>query len=267
MFAILILTPVQILVGDFHGLNVAEHQPVKLAAMEGLWKTEKGAALRLFAIPDQENETNHFEILIPKAASFLITHDVNGEIPGLDQVEEKDRPQVAVVFTAFRVMIGLGGLMLLLGLSGAVARYKKRLFDFKPLLYLSVAMIPAGVIATLAGWYVVEVGRQPWLVQGLVRTADVISPLPAATVAFTLGLFVVVYSSLFVTYIYFIRKLILKGPPSLDEVQASLINPLLDGNEDLPATLNPAQVDIGYSQELSEYLYKQDQNKQDKGEK
>jgi cytochrome d ubiquinol oxidase subunit I len=272
MFAILILTPVQMLVGDFHGLNVAEHQPVKLAAMEGLWKTEKGAALRLFAIPDQENETNHFEILIPKAASFLITHDVNGEIPGLDQVEEKDRPQVAVVFTAFRVMIGLGGLMLLLGLSGAVARYKKRLFDFKPLLYLSVAMIPAGVIATLAGWYVVEVGRQPWLVQGLVRTADVISPLPAATVAFTLGLFVVVYSSLFVTYIYFIRKLILKGPPSLDEVQASLINPLLGGNDNLPATLNPAQVDIGYSQEFSEYLYKQDQNKQDqrkqnKGEK
>jgi cytochrome d ubiquinol oxidase subunit I len=267
MLAILILAPVQILVGDFHGLNVAHHQPVKLAAMEGIWKTEKGAALRLFAIPDQENETNHFELSIPKAASFLITHDVDGEIAGLDQVEEKDRPQVAVVFTAFRVMLGLGGLMLLLGLMGAVARYKKRLFDFKPLLYLSVVMIPSGVIATLAGWYVVEVGRQPWLVQGLVRTADVISPLPAETVAFTLGLFVVVYSSLFFTYLYFMRKLILKGPPSLDAVQASLINPLLDDNDDFPATLNPAQVDVGYGQELSEYLHKQDKQPQDKGEK
>ena len=151
--------------------------------------------------------------------------------------------------------------MLLLGLTGAVARYKKRLFDFKPLLYLSVAMIPAGVIATLAGWYVVEVGRQPWLVQGLVRTADVISPLPAETVAFTLGLFVVVYTSLFFTYLYFMRKLILKGPPSLDEVQASLINPLLDDNDDLPATLNPAQVDEGYGQELSELLKKDSLNK------
>jgi cytochrome d ubiquinol oxidase subunit I len=236
--------------------------------MEGIWKTEKGAALRLFAIPDQENEMNHFEISIPKAASFLITHDVDGEILGLDQVEEKDRPQVAVVFTAFRIMLGLGGLMLLLGLMGAVARYKKRLFNFKPLLYLTVAMIPAGVIATLAGWYVVEVGRQPWLVQGLVRTADVISPLPAETVAFTLGLFVVVYSSLFFTYIYFMRKLILKGPSSLDEVQASLINPLLDDNDDLPATLNPAQVDVGYGQELSEYLQKKESQKpKNEGEK
>jgi len=202
----------------------------------------------------------------------LITHDVDGEIAGLDQVEEKDRPQVAVVFTAFRIMLGLGGLMLLLGVAGAVARYKKRLFDFKPLLYLSVAMIPAGVIATLAGWYVVEVGRQPWLVQGLVRTADVVSPLPAETVAFTLGLFVIVYTSLFFTYIYFIRKLVLKGPPSLDEVQASLMNPALEDNDDLPATLNPAQVDIGYGQELSEYLQSKDKQgkdkqPQDKGEK
>jgi|TARA_B110001454_G_scaffold21735_1_gene21050 cytochrome d ubiquinol oxidase subunit I len=262
MFAILILAPVQILVGDFHGLDVAHNQPVKLAAMEGIWKTEKGAALRLFAIPDQEGEKNHFELSIPKAASLLITHELEGEIPGLDQVEEKDRPQVSVVFFAFRIMLALGGLMLVLGLVGAVARYKNRLFDFRPLLYLSVVMIPSGVIATLAGWYVVEVGRQPWLVQGLVRTADVVSDLPAETVALSLGLFVVVYGFLFFTYLYFIRKLILKGPPSLDEVQASLINPYLIDNDDLPATLNPAQVDVGYGQELSEYL-----NQKDKGDK
>ncbi len=259
MIAIVILAPVQILVGDFHGLNVAHNQPVKLAAMEAVWDTEKGAPLVLFAWPDEEAEQNKFEVSIPKVASLLITHDMEGEIPGLNEVDAKDRPPVPVVFFAFRIMLALGGLMLLLGLAGLYTRKTGRLYESKPLLMFSVAMIPAGVIATLAGWYVVEVGRQPWLVQGLVRTVDVISPLPATMVAFTLGLFVVVYTTLFFTYIYFMRKLILKGPMSVEETLATL-----QGNEfyddDLPATLNPAQVDIGYSQELSTYL-------KDKGEK
>jgi len=259
MIAIVILAPVQILVGDFHGLNVAHNQPVKLAAMEAVWETEKGAPLVLFAWPDEEAEQNKFEVSIPKVASLLITHDMDGEIPGLNEVDAKDRPPVPVVFFAFRIMLALGGLMLLLGLAGLYTRKTGRLYESKPLLMFSVAMIPAGVIATLAGWYVVEVGRQPWLVQGLVRTVDVISPLPASMVAFTLGLFVVVYTTLFFTYIYFMRKLILKGPMSVEETLATL-----QGNEfyddDLPATLNPAQVDIGYSQELSTYL-------KDKGEK
>ena len=259
MIAIVILAPVQILVGDFHGLNVAHNQPVKLAAMEAVWETEKGAPLVLFAWPDEEAEQNKFEVAIPKVASLLITHDMDGEIPGLNEVDAKDRPPVPVVFFAFRIMLALGGLMLLLGLAGLYTRKTGRLYESKPLLMFSVAMIPAGVIATLAGWYVVEVGRQPWLVQGLVRTVDVISPLPASMVAFTLGLFVVVYTTLFFTYIYFMRKLILKGPMSVEETLATL-----QGNEfyddDLPATLNPAQVDIGYSQELSTYL-------KDKGEK
>jgi cytochrome d ubiquinol oxidase subunit I len=253
MIAIVILAPVQILVGDFHGLNVAHNQPVKLAAMEAVWDTEKGAPLVLFAWPDEEAEQNKFEVSIPKVASLLITHDMEGEIPGLNEVDAKDRPPVPVVFFAFRIMLALGGLMLLLGLAGLYTRKTGRLYESKPLLMFSVAMIPAGVIATLAGWYVVEVGRQPWLVQGLVRTVDVISPLPATMVAFTLGLFVVVYTTLFFTYIYFMRKLILKGPMSVEETLATL-----QGNEfyddDLPATLNPAQVDIGYSQELSTYL-------------
>jgi len=259
MIAIVILAPVQILVGDFHGLNVAHNQPVKLAAMEAVWDTEKGAPLVLFAWPDEEAEQNKFEVSIPKVASLLITHEMDGEIPGLNEVDAKDRPPVPVVFFAFRIMLALGGLMLLLGLAGLYTRKTGRLYESKPLLMFSVAMIPAGVIATLAGWYVVEVGRQPWLVQGLVRTVDVISPLPATMVAFTLGLFVVVYTTLFFTYIYFMRKLILKGPMSVEETLATL-----QGNEfyddDLPATLNPAQVDIGYSQELSTYL-------KDKGEK
>lgn len=136
--------------------------------------------------------------------------------------------------------------MLLLGIAGLIARKKNRLYDFRPLLKFSVLMIPAGVIATLAGWYVVEVGRQPWLVQGLVRTTEVVSPLPAQQVAFTLALFVTVYSILFFTYLYFMRKLVLKGPAD--------IHSLAEVEQDLPATLNPAQVDVGYTQEMSDYI-------------
>lgn len=253
MIAIVILAPLQILAGDFHGLNVAHNQPVKLAAMEAVWETEKGAPLVLFAWPDQEAEKNKFEISIPKVASLLITHDIEGEIPGLNEVAAHDRPPVPVVFYAFRIMLGLGGLMLLLGLAGLYARKKGTLYESKPLLLFSVVMIPAGVIATLAGWYVVEVGRQPWLVQGLVRTMDVVSPLPAQSVAFTLALFVTVYTTLFFTYLYFLRKLILKGPMSIEETLATLRDNKLD-DEGVPATLNPAQVDIGYGQELSTYL-------------
>jgi len=193
-------------------------------------------------------------VAIPKLASLILTHKADGVIPGLDQVAREDRPSVPVVFFAFRIMLGLGMLMLLLGLAGLIARKKGCLFTFKPLLMLSVLMIPAGVIATLAGWYVVETGRQPWLVQGLVRTVDVISPLPAAQVAFTLALFVIVYCTLFLTYLYFFRKLVFKGPPSIES--------LMEVDEDLPATLNPAQVDLGYSAEVSDYI-----EKHSKGEK
>jgi len=225
---------------------------VKLAAMEGIWETEKGADLRLFAIPDQQQETNYYEVTIPKAASPIIKHDINGEIAGLDQVAKEDRPPVPVVFFSFRIMLGLGGLMLLLGLAGWIARRRGRMFESKPLLTFSVLMIPAGVIATLAGWYVVEVGRQPWLVQGLVRTTDVVSPLPAQSVAFSLALFVTVYSILFMTYLYFMRKLVRKGPATIE----SLLNDQSTHgqDEDLPATLNPAQVDVGYTQEMSDYI-------------
>jgi len=264
MTAILILAPVQIFVGDIHGLDVAKHQPVKLAAMEGIWKTEKGAALRLFAWPDEETESNKYEVAIPKLASLILTHKADGVIPGLDQVAAEDRPPVPVVFFAFRIMLGLGMLMLLLGVVGFIARKKGCLFTFKPLLLLSVLMIPAGVIATLAGWYVVETGRQPWLVQGLVRTMDVISPLPAAQVAFTLGLFVVVYCTLFFTYLYFFRKLVFKGPPSIESLFE--VDKNTEGEQDLPATLNPAQVDLGYSAEVSSYMKehsKQDQQNQE----
>ncbi|ABC27592.1 Cytochrome bd-type quinol oxidase, subunit 1 [Hahella chejuensis KCTC 2396] len=231
MWAILVLAPLQILAGDMHGLNVHEHQPVKVAAMEAVWETEQGAGFRLFALPNQKEAKNDFEIVIPKAASLILTHDINGEIAGLDQVAPENRPPVAVVFFSFRIMLALGGLMLLLGVLGFWARRKGRLFDHRLLLNFSRLMIPAGVIATLAGWYVVEVGRQPWLVQGLVRTMDVTSPLPASQVMSTLILFVAVYSLLFGVYLYFMRKLIRQGPPDVTGAAQ---------DEDLPTTLNPA---------------------------
>lgn len=215
MWSLLILAPTQVLIGDFHGLNVAEHQPVKLAAMEGIWETERGAPLRIFAVPNSETEQNDFEFSIPKLASLIITHDSEGEIKGLKSVDRDQRPPVAVVFFSFRVMLGLGGLMLMLALLGAVLRARGQLYTFNPFLTFATLMIPSGIIATLAGWYVVEVGRQPWLVQGLVRTEDVVSILPAENIAFTLGLFVVVYGLLFSVYLYFIRKLVRKGPPAL----------------------------------------------------
>ncbi|MDX3772577.1 cytochrome ubiquinol oxidase subunit I [Chromatiaceae bacterium AAb-1] len=220
----LILTPLQAFVGDLHGLNVKEHQPVKLAAMEGIWpEKEQGAPLLLFAIPDKNAEKNHFEIAIPKLASLILTHDPDGELTGLTSVPPDQRPNVAVVFYSFRIMVGIGLLMIAVSIAGAWLRYRKTLYRSRWFLTLCSWMAPSGIIAVLAGWYVVEVGRQPWLVQGLIRTTDVISPLPAERVLFSLTLFVITYSLLFAVYLYFMRKLIRKGPPALDQLPQQLI--------------------------------------------
>lgn len=220
----LVLTPLQAFVGDLHGLNVKEHQPVKLAAIEGIWpEKESGVPLLLFAIPDKTAEKNHFEIGIPKLASLILTHDPDGELTGLKSVPADERPNVSVVFYSFRVMVGIGSLMILISLVGAWLRYRKTLYQSRWFLTLCSWMAPSGVIAVLAGWYVVEVGRQPWLVQGLVRTIDVVSPLPPERVLFSLSLFIATYGLLFMVYLYFMRKLIKKGPPSLESLSQQLI--------------------------------------------
>ncbi|GGO86089.1 cytochrome ubiquinol oxidase subunit I [Marinobacterium nitratireducens] len=214
LWAALALAPLQALVGDFHGLNVKEHQPIKVAAMEGIWpETEKGAPLLVFAIPDMENETNHFEIGIPHLASLILAHEFNGELQGLKSVAPEDRPPVPVVFFSFRIMVGIGVLMIALAFYAYWLRRKDRMFTDRRLLRACVALTPAGVIATVSGWYVVEVGRQPWLVNGLIRTVDVVSPLPAERVLFSLTLFAVTYSLLLCVYLYFMAKLIRKGAP------------------------------------------------------
>ena len=239
----LLLTPLQAFVGDLHGLNVKQHQPVKLAAMEGIWpEREAGAPLLLFAIPDQQAEKNHFEIGIPKLASLILTHDMDGELMGLKAVPANERPNVAVVFFSFRIMVGIGLLMILVAVAGTYLRWRGTLYHSRGFLTLCSYLAPSGIIAVLAGWYVVEVGRQPWLVQGLVRTIDVVSPLPPQRVMLSLTLFVITYSLLFAVYLYFMRKLIKKGPPSLEQLQQQRIGVKAAGYAvALAKQLKPAQ--------------------------
>lgn len=225
LWAALILAPLQLVVGDFHGLNTKEHQPMKVAAMEGIWpEQEAGAPLLLFAIPDMKNETNHFEVKVPKVASLILTHSLDGEVQGLKSVAAEDRPYVPLIFFSFRIMVGLGMLMIAAALWGLWLRRKNPQFENKAFLLLMNMLIPAGVICTLAGWYVTEVGRQPWLVQGLVRTMEVVTPLPAERVLFSLTLFVVTYSTLLLVYLYFMAKLVRKGPPDLARLEQHMMD-------------------------------------------
>ena len=206
-----LVIPVQILVGDLHGLNTLEHQPQKIAAMEGVWETQAGAPLLLFAIPDEEARRNHAEIGIPKLASLILTHDPDGVIKGLNEFKDErgvTHPPVAPVFYGFRIMVGTGMAMLavswlgwwLLRRRGWQAERLPR-----PLLGTLALMSFSGWVATLAGWYVTEIGRQPFIVHGLVRTADVVSTVPAPMIALTLTLYVTVYLALIAAYVSVIR--------------------------------------------------------------
>lgn len=207
-----VLIPVQITVGDLHGLNTLKHQPMKVAAMEGVWETRANVPLLLFAWPDQEAGTNRLEVGIPGGASFILEHDADAVVQGLDQVPAADRPNVPVVFFSFRVMVGVGILMLAVSWWGVWLMLRRRLAVSPRFLRTAVVMAPAGFVATLAGWWVTEVGRQPWVVQGFLRTADAASPISAGQVAMSLIAFVVVYGVLFAAYLYYLFKLIRKGP-------------------------------------------------------
>jgi len=199
IFAAAFLIPIQIVVGDMHGVNTLQHQPAKIAAMEGIWKTEKGAAAVLFALPDAATQTNKFEIAIPKLASLYLTHDWNGEVKGIDAFGDK-HPPVAPVFFAFRVMVGMGMLMLAVSWLGAWQLSRRK--TIQPwLARVLVAMTFAGWIALLAGWYVTEIGRQPWLVQGVLTAAQAASTVPAANIAFTLVTYLTLYIALLAAYV------------------------------------------------------------------
>ena len=207
-----VLAPLQLVIGDMHGLNTAQHQPVKVAAMEAHWDGSKPADLVLFAWPNQKEERNDFEISIPNLASVIITHDANGLFKGLKDFKPEDRPAVLPVFFAFRAMVGIGMLMIAIGLYGTFLWARGRLFDTGWYLRALTYAWPLGFIAIVAGWWVTETGRQPFLVYGILRTADAVSNVSFWPVLTSLVLFVLVYTSVFSMGILYINKLIEKGP-------------------------------------------------------
>ena len=207
-----IVAPIQMFIGDLHGRNTLDHQPAKVAAIEAIWDTQKGAPLSLFAIPDEEQEKNLHEISIPNLASIILTHHVDGEIKGLKEWKKEDRPPVAWVFWSFRVMVGLGILMVFIGVASGVQYFRNKLFECKWLHGCWMLMMPSGFIALLAGWFVTEIGRQPYTAYGIIRTSESVSPaIIGPQVAWSLASFVVIYTLVFGAGSYYILKLIGKG--------------------------------------------------------
>jgi cytochrome d ubiquinol oxidase subunit I len=217
MWMAAIVAPLQIVLGDLHGLNTLQHQPVKVMAMEGHYQSHpEGAPLILFGIPNSAENRVDYAVQIPKLSSLILKHDLNAPLAGLDTVPEADRPPVGIVFWSFRVMVGLGFLMAALGAVSLVARARGKLYAWKWLHRFALAMGPSGLVAVLAGWITTEVGRQPWVIHGLMRTADAASPLAAPAVAASLLAFVVVYFAVFGAGVLYIVKLMAK-PPSAHE--------------------------------------------------
>jgi cytochrome d ubiquinol oxidase subunit I len=199
VFAAALLIPLQIFIGDLHGLNTLKHQPAKIAAMEAIWETGKRVPLVVFAVPDPTQKANRFTIAIPDLASLILTHDIEGEIKGLNEFPN-EHPPVAPVFYGFRIMVGMGLLMMLVSWSSSLQLLRKK--TLSPLfLRILVAMSFSGWIATLAGWYVTEIGRQPYLVTGVLRTADAVTAIAAENVALSLTIYLVLYVSLLIAYV------------------------------------------------------------------
>lgn len=210
---IALLAPLQLVFGDLHGLNTLKHQPAKVAAIEGHWETARGVPFIVFAVPDTANETNRYALEIPRLGSLILTHDWNGEIRGLKAWPADERPPVGIVFYAFRLMVALGLLMILVGLISLYLRFRKRLYDSPPFLRLCQACLPIGFIALLAGWFTTEVGRQPWTIYGLMRTADSTSPaITGGHVLVSLLLFIAVYAVIFGAGVYYLYRIVQAGP-------------------------------------------------------
>jgi len=228
-----ILAPLQLVIGDFHGLNTVKHQPAKIAAIEGHWDGSHPAGLVLFAWPDAANERNVAEIAIPNLGSLIITHEWQGTFKGLKDFPASARPPVAPVFYAFRIMVGIGLVMIATGLVGAWLWRRGRLFDTGWYLRPVAHAWPLGFIAILAGWTVTEVGRQPWVAWGILRTTDAVSPVEPEAIALSFALIIVTYAIVFSIGVYYINKLITKGPvPALLDPPAGVPNrPLSAANE------------------------------------
>ena len=226
LWFLLILAPAQTVIGDFHGLNTLKHQPTKVAAMEGNWETGAGVPLLLFAIPDQDAQTNHFEVGIPKLASYILTHDWEGEIPGIKEAVIEEQPPVFVVFWAFRIMVGLGLLMIVFAVWGLVLRPCGRLYSSPVFLNGLRLMSLSPFLAVLAGWVVTETGRAPWLIYGQMTHAQGLTPsLTGGMALFTLIGYVVVYALVFSAGVYYLLKVFGGGlekanaPHEMDEIE------------------------------------------------
>ncbi|PUE08839.1 cytochrome ubiquinol oxidase subunit I [Limnohabitans sp. T6-5] len=213
MWMATLVAPVQIVLGDLHGLNTLEHQPTKVMAMEGHYQSHpQGAPLILFGIPNSADQRVDYALEIPKLSSLILRHDLNAPLAGLDTVAPDLQPPVGVVFWAFRVMVGLGFLMAGLGLWSLVTRLRGQLYENRALHRMALVMGPSGLVAVLAGWIVTEVGRQPWTIYGLLRTSEAVSPLAAPAVAVSLVAFVLVYFAVFGAGVIYILKLMGKPP-------------------------------------------------------
>lgn len=231
LFTAAVLAPTQAFVGDLHGLNTLEHQPQKIAAMEGIWHTQQGAPLVLFAIPDAETQTNRFALEIPKLASLILTHDLNGELKGINEFPGA-HPPVAPVFYSFRVMVGIGVLMLAVAWWCSLRLYRKG--ELSSLQYkVLIGMSFSGWLATLAGWYVTEIGRQPYLVYGVLKTSDAVTTVASEQVALTLIMYLALYVVLLLAYVktlFWLAKRAIEveeydlSLPGLPEQKAKLAN-------------------------------------------
>jgi len=216
MWMAVTVTPLQILAGDQHGLNTLEHQPMKIAAMEGHYETQSGAPLILFGLPDNTSEETRLSVSIPKLGSLVLTHDPNGTVKGLKEWPKADWPNVPLVFWSFRIMVGIGVAMLAVGLWSLLARWLGSLAHASLLQRVSIVMGPSGFIAILAGWVVSESGRQPYTVYGLLRTVDSVSPIAAPGVAGSLLALVVIYIAVFGSGLFFLLREMAKAP-AVDE--------------------------------------------------
>ncbi|TYL99188.1 cytochrome ubiquinol oxidase subunit I [Bradyrhizobium rifense] len=221
----LVLVPVQGVLGDLHGRNSFQYQPIKVAAMEGDWQTRRGQHLVLFAWPDVANERNDYELAVPGLGSLILTHDWNGLVPGLTSVSPQERPHVPYVFFAFRIMVGLWFLMLVLVLAGGWLMWRRRL-DEAPLFHFAcVCSSPLPFLAVLCGWIVTEVGRQPYVVYGHFRTADAVSPVVASAVAGSFALFILVYIALLIAFLFYAIRTVLRGPIDEAAEQPAAVQP------------------------------------------
>lgn len=205
------LVPLQIVVGDLHGLNTRKHQPMKLAAIEARWETGRRVPLTLFALPDANSERNHYALEIPMLGSIILTHSLNGEVKGLKEVSPRERPPVLPVFLAFRIMVACGFALLGVAIFSLYLRWRSNLFTSRVFQMACIACIPFGFIATLAGWTVTEVGRQPWLVYGHLRTAEGVSPIAGGAVMSSLVVALFLYNLLLLGFFFYAGRMVWRG--------------------------------------------------------